>query len=488
MLERSRTDRATASKCLQHPFINRKEISFTDGLNPCSYTAFPVRALERLKRFRKEHLVYRWIALRIARSWPGNQLPTIRRIFQELDQHGDGCVHREAFVEALMNNGVERSLADQIFCAVDLNTSFKLEWSEFVAGCINLGSYEFERDLRNVFEAADRDSDGFLVRDDIVQMLPEVARTQDLVDNHLFRMSGVKDRGARIDWPTFLKCFRSGEDERLATNESKKKDARRTTSPQSSSIVPPHMMPSMSSTPPSPPQASLSPSKSSHTRRHRTSTARGDSKSPEPQRRSSDSHLLEDSCSQRHKSNSPRRSSTSPRPDAKSMRCTLARSAHGQSSIPPPPPDVANYAGETQTSFSNSARDMQTNCSAARQNCYFRDGREPDFPPSPQSTPPPSYIPGTDRRLSPPPRQLQKKGSRQLPAAPTGPCPNGDSPRLPTPPVQLYPRLSADDTLFKHNMEKLYEMGLTDEDKNRAALKLHKNNLSKAVILLGFWL
>ena len=41
----------------------------------------------------------------------------------------------------------------------------EVEWSDFVAACIHLGSDSLEKDLLRVFQDADVDQDGFIVQE-----------------------------------------------------------------------------------------------------------------------------------------------------------------------------------------------------------------------------------------------------------------------------------------------------------------------------------
>jgi len=148
------------------------------------------------------------VALIIAQSWPANQLPTIKRLFEALDVARVGRLSKSQICTALERMGVSSERAPRIADAMDLSRQGSVSWTEFVAACIHLGSSSLEEDLRRLFEGADSDGDGLLSQADLAKLLAaEHLRGEAVAD--IFRsLVGREEDGARVDWPTFRKHFR----------------------------------------------------------------------------------------------------------------------------------------------------------------------------------------------------------------------------------------------------------------------------------------
>jgi len=87
---------------------------------------------------------------------------------------------------------------------MDLNSDGRIEFSEFVAACLDLGSKDLEEDLRRVFESADTDDDGFLVKDDIAKlMVSDEMRGKEAVKEVFQELAGRADQTAKVDWGMF---------------------------------------------------------------------------------------------------------------------------------------------------------------------------------------------------------------------------------------------------------------------------------------------
>jgi len=155
----------------------------------------------------KRSVLHRSVALAVASVWPANQLPTIKRIFRTFDLEGVGNIQKDIIIKALKREGVDHVNAIEIVEAMDLNRDEVVEWTEFVAGCIDLSSENLQDDLRLVFQQADADGDGLLTRDDVVGLLPEEQQREEVVADTFRELSGRSEEEAKVDWTTFLRHF-----------------------------------------------------------------------------------------------------------------------------------------------------------------------------------------------------------------------------------------------------------------------------------------
>eukprot|EP00928_Gymnodinium_smaydae_P080856 TRINITY_DN64476_c0_g1_i1.p1 TRINITY_DN64476_c0_g1~~TRINITY_DN64476_c0_g1_i1.p1 ORF type:complete len:881 (+),score=227.84 TRINITY_DN64476_c0_g1_i1:93-2735(+) len=213
--------RPTAAQCLDSHFLRDADgapgagAEFEKGSSddPAGGAGrLPEPLVRHLARTAERSLLYKSVALAVARAWPSNQLPSIKRAFRDLDESGSGRLEVRDVALALERRlGAEaRTEAVEAASAMDLNRDGHVDWSEFVAACVDLGSPRLEADLRRVFDEADGDGDALLDADDVAKLLladdsacaGEAARVtmRDLV--------GRCEAGARLDWPTFLGHFR----------------------------------------------------------------------------------------------------------------------------------------------------------------------------------------------------------------------------------------------------------------------------------------
>jgi Ca2+-binding EF-hand superfamily protein len=202
MLTLERSDRPTAFQCLQTSFLQLPKLAQDSEDMQCM--------VRLLADFSRTSLLYKSIALRMARSWPANQLPSVKRFFHELDAQNTGCLSKEQLQEALQSRGLTPALARESSEAMDLSRDGMVWWTEFVAACIDLGSAVYEQNLERFFKEADSDGDNLLSQQDLTKMLASADLREESAPCELFiLLVGRAEEGARLDWPTFRAHFRS---------------------------------------------------------------------------------------------------------------------------------------------------------------------------------------------------------------------------------------------------------------------------------------
>jgi len=197
MLYLKRQLRPTAAQCLKSPLF-REDSEF-------HLTPMPHSLLERLIKIPERTSLERCVALQIARSMPPDQLPTIQRIFQELDIEGSGILTKTQVKHTLCRFGIAESTAKQVADTMDFSRDGTIDWSEFVACCLNLGSQDMEEELKRIFEEADADNDGYLGQSDLAKITQDTMCAQAVRD--LFENLASQDRSARIGWESFRSHF-----------------------------------------------------------------------------------------------------------------------------------------------------------------------------------------------------------------------------------------------------------------------------------------
>jgi calcium-dependent protein kinase len=211
MMVFSRQRRPTASQCLQAKFfcMNDTELAVqTQSVVPIEELSPAI--VERLSTARSRNALKRSVSLSIARRWPSNQLPSIKRAFEALDVDGTGRLRKDHVIASLVEAGLVSNVAREIVEAMDLDRNGLVDWTEFVSSCIDLGDRSLEKDLRQLFNNADQDGDGLLSASDvgsllIVEHLSKGDAARDAVDGII----ADSNASARIDWKQFREYFQN---------------------------------------------------------------------------------------------------------------------------------------------------------------------------------------------------------------------------------------------------------------------------------------
>jgi len=208
MLSLDRRERPDAHQCYHSStFLQQSDASCASLVHSISIAAPLLKGLENVPM---RTWLHKSIALSIARSWPANQLPTVKRLFHSLDVSGQGRLDKSDIVKALELLDVPNSVALNVADAMDLSREGNVTWTEFVAACADLAAPKYEEHLRRIFEAADRDGDGLLSQEDVASMFATECLCADVARDVFIEMTGRDEAGARVDWPTFRRHFAKG--------------------------------------------------------------------------------------------------------------------------------------------------------------------------------------------------------------------------------------------------------------------------------------
>jgi len=210
MMVYSRHERPTASDCLLASFFDADDVEpaeQTDLSMPVELKELTPKIVERLTIASTRTALQHSIALSIARRWPANQLPSIKRAFEALDSTCacTGRLYKEHVTNCLVVVGVEADTAQEIADSMDLDRNGMIDWTEFVSSCISLGDGSLDNDIRQLFDNADRDGDGLLSASDLGSMfiaehLCEDSAICDAIDEIIDR----SDPNARISCNDFM--------------------------------------------------------------------------------------------------------------------------------------------------------------------------------------------------------------------------------------------------------------------------------------------
>jgi len=220
MLQIDRRARPTAAKCLKQQFFQDEAEGQEDvsGSGSGPEDAMSAEIVRLITKMPERSLLYKSVALSIARAWPANTMPSIRAAFQALSKSSAGRLTTKQVGEFLESIGVEQRCASNAADAMDLDRDGSVDWTEFVAACTYLGSADFEKYLWEMFTEADSDDDDLLSQRDLEKLLP-LTHSGNMTQDLFHDLTGRRDVGARIDWPTFRRHFQSKNYDEQSSNE-----------------------------------------------------------------------------------------------------------------------------------------------------------------------------------------------------------------------------------------------------------------------------
>merc|ERR1712061_782286 len=102
--------------------------------------------------------------------------------FEKYDRMGDGMLSYNEMRQALEDIGItDEEDMELIIESLDSNRNGTIEYSEFLAGCLNIASEEMRKHLRSVFDVFDLDGSGAISLDELRQVLTQGANPESSV-------------------------------------------------------------------------------------------------------------------------------------------------------------------------------------------------------------------------------------------------------------------------------------------------------------------
>ncbi|CAE7830111.1 CPK4, partial [Symbiodinium microadriaticum] len=207
MLEQERPKRMNAADGLREPFVSLA----SDGI-PVTQMEKGLKLINRLVTTCERDAFYKLICLKIAQDWPPNEMPSFKSVFKEFDDEGTGMLQDSVLVRKFVSCGYEEQQAKRAAVAMNLSQNKNaVDWTEFVAACIDLGNPKLEPSIHLIFHNADKDNDGLLSMEDVQSLLPEAHRNaREAAQGIFIQITGRASEtgGERMDWHSFVSYLR----------------------------------------------------------------------------------------------------------------------------------------------------------------------------------------------------------------------------------------------------------------------------------------
>jgi len=210
MLAVCRQDRPAASQCLEHGYLSQPQDDLSDGDGGRSPGAdggvvIDPKVASRMKKVASKDPLYRSLALRFASEWSANRLGSIKSAFEKFDKNNSGRLAVSQVEKVLLQLKFDPVDAKRSAAAMDYKKNGVVEWTEFVASCLHLGSCSMDQDLERMFKRADKDGDGRLGKRDLEQMFAsDYLREQPVEGGVAEKLLNGRDG---VTFPEFRKHF-----------------------------------------------------------------------------------------------------------------------------------------------------------------------------------------------------------------------------------------------------------------------------------------
>jgi calcium-binding protein CML len=129
------------------------------------------------------------------------ELKRIRKMFEEIDENGDGILSYREVKDALQKNGSDIS-SKHIFTILDSYRTNSVSYEEFIKAVIDRKKLEQKENIKKCFDAIDTDKNGRLSVNEIRDM---AKITVDHMKDKEFRESFYKYSGGK-HYVRFIRC------------------------------------------------------------------------------------------------------------------------------------------------------------------------------------------------------------------------------------------------------------------------------------------
>lgn len=205
MLTFDESKRPSAQECLSYPWFKEAPHLKEAILSP--------DMMSDLCKYHERSDLEKMVRMQVASQLSATKLPKLNLIFQKYDTNNNGTLSMDELALALEELGVDPSTCARAAEALDVDQSGEVEYTEFVAGCLNFFDDNLDTMLWQAFCKFDHDRSGKLSVDEISQLLSKgqelglgtLAPDQSQVKAMIAKLD--KNSDGEVDFDEFRKFF-----------------------------------------------------------------------------------------------------------------------------------------------------------------------------------------------------------------------------------------------------------------------------------------
>lgn len=168
LLQRQADMRFTSEEAFNHPWISRQRKKEEEE------TIISVDVIKNMSNYIESQNFKRTTLTLIASRIPEDQIKALRDTFSQFDKNGDGQLTTQELktgIAKIQGCSMTEKDVEQIMRVMDSNRNGYIDYTEFIAGCLQSYNYLKENHLKTAFSYYDKDSNGTISLDELKQCL-----------------------------------------------------------------------------------------------------------------------------------------------------------------------------------------------------------------------------------------------------------------------------------------------------------------------------
>ncbi|KAI3431988.1 uncharacterized protein J3R85_007646 [Psidium guajava] len=216
MLTRDPKKRITAAEALDHPWLREDGVASDKPIDSA--------VLLRMRQFRASNKLKKLALKVIAENLSEEEIKGLRQTFNNMDTDGSGTITFDEFKSGLSRLGSKLTEAEmrQLMDAADVDKNGTIDYTEFITATINRHRLEQEDNLFKAFQFFDKDSSGFITRDELRQAMAQYGMGDEATIDEIIEDVDT-DGDGRINYEEFVAMMRKGIQDH---NGNQRQDAR----------------------------------------------------------------------------------------------------------------------------------------------------------------------------------------------------------------------------------------------------------------------
>ncbi|XP_057471749.1 calcium-dependent protein kinase-like [Actinidia eriantha] len=203
MLTQDPKRRITSAQVLEHPWIR-------EG-GEASDKPIDSAVLSRMKQFRAMNKLKQLALKVIAENLSAEEIKGLKAMFTNIDTDKSGTITYEELKTGLARLGSRLSEAEvkQLMDAADVDGNGTIDYIEFITATMHRHKLERDEHLFKAFQYFDKDSSGFITRDELETAMKEYGMGDDATIKEIISEVDT-DNDGRINYEEFCTMMRSG--------------------------------------------------------------------------------------------------------------------------------------------------------------------------------------------------------------------------------------------------------------------------------------
>ncbi|KAK6149288.1 hypothetical protein DH2020_016813 [Rehmannia glutinosa] len=202
MLTQDPKKRITAAEVLEHPWIKGGE---------ASDKPLDSAVLSRMKQFRAMNKLKKLALKVIAENLSTEEIQGLKAMFTNMDTDNNGTITYEELKAGLARLGSKLTETEvrQLMDAADVDGNGTIDYIEFITATMHRHRLEREENLYKAFQYFDKDSSGFITRDELETAMQEYGMGDPSTIREIISEVDT-DNDGRINYEEFCTMMRTG--------------------------------------------------------------------------------------------------------------------------------------------------------------------------------------------------------------------------------------------------------------------------------------